>query len=348
MQYEWSLRDEIFESSHRWPVVLAFLLVGAALGWAASLVWPSPYQATNELYVGLNTYRALQDRNVVEYANGEAFNHPDDYKNWQMADLNTILFMDEVINGALQRLQAQDAYWKQVDAKQFRQMAQTYWRNAGKWRLAIDHTDPQRAAQALKAWEESSLAVVGASIAAAQDTMLLDIQLQSLADQQASLQAEVQQARAALEQVQLWQTRLANDAANAALDPPDRAQLLALAQNIALQETAFPQEGATLGAYQTWLDAAAHAIPTRIEILNEQLAGLEKQISQTQADYRQAAKESRGLSAALAVEKTGDAPPLVRAERPTPLLALAGALLGLLAWAFFWLALPAFRKTKSS
>jgi hypothetical protein len=90
---EWSFRDEILLITHRWPIILLFCLVGSLVGWIISFCSPSPHRATKELYVGLNVYRATEDRNAAEHA-GIQFSNPNDYKNWQMANLNSLIFMD--------------------------------------------------------------------------------------------------------------------------------------------------------------------------------------------------------------------------------------------------------------
>src|SRR5512137_1897129 len=91
---EWSLRDEILTISHRWPLIVLFCLAGSLIGFALSYVWPSPHRATKELYVGLNIDQALEDQNAADHAKIKFYN-ADDYKNWQMSSLNTLIFADD-------------------------------------------------------------------------------------------------------------------------------------------------------------------------------------------------------------------------------------------------------------
>jgi uncharacterized protein involved in exopolysaccharide biosynthesis len=64
----WNFRDEILAAAHRWYWVVASFLLGALLGWLVSFVWPAPYRATLNLYVGLNAYRATRDLYIAEVA----------------------------------------------------------------------------------------------------------------------------------------------------------------------------------------------------------------------------------------------------------------------------------------
>ena len=96
MTYQLSVREEVLQTSHHWTVIFSFCLAGIVIGWGVSIFWPANYRASKEIYVGINPYRALEDRNAAEHAEIEFIN-PDDYKNWQMSNLNNIIQMDWVI-----------------------------------------------------------------------------------------------------------------------------------------------------------------------------------------------------------------------------------------------------------
>ena len=100
----WNLLDYILTATHRWYVSLAFILAGSLLGLGTSYVFPSPYRATLDLYVGLNAYRSPYD-SYAEYLAGQSFRMVDDYKNWQMDQLESFVLSDPFMTELLERLQ---------------------------------------------------------------------------------------------------------------------------------------------------------------------------------------------------------------------------------------------------
>jgi hypothetical protein len=92
---------------HRWPTLIAFTLIGCLVGWGVSLFYPPFYRATASLYVGLNPYRAFNDTTFLALANPD-YTNIDDYNNWQMSQLNAAIYLDEIIQTTLDRLQERD------------------------------------------------------------------------------------------------------------------------------------------------------------------------------------------------------------------------------------------------
>ena len=348
---EWSLYEEILAITHRWPVILAFCLVGGLLGWGASLLWPSPYRATTELYVGLNTYRALQDRNAVAFANGFVFTNPDDYKNWQMADLNTVVLMDRVVKDTLNRLRERDSYWQNVPVSELYDMLHVYWRNAGKWRLVAENRDPKRAAQAASAWQEAVIERVDSAVSNAQETLMLDIQIQSLS----AAETQPSQRAAQLKQIQTnledWQKQAKQWPQDQAVDPAEQWQVRSWAVQAAEYDPvwkelleAMPPAGALPKDYYAWLEQARASLNSELDSLQVQIRELQRQRQSASEQYQTASKKSLGLSPNLEVEKVSDRPPELSANRPTGLLILVGAVIGLMAWIILWLARISLRK----
>ncbi|GAH27900.1 unnamed protein product, partial [marine sediment metagenome] len=183
MTNEWSIRDEILNTTHQWPLIFSFCLVGILIGWGISIFWPTSYRVSKEIYVGINPYQALTDRSVSEHASVQ-FNNPDDYKNWQMANLNVLIQTDWMIDETLSSLQNQDDYWKGASREDLARMLKVNWRNAGKWRLVAESDDPSRAAQVLAVWHDTVIKNVQNAVGEAQNTLVLDTQLQSFSSDQ--------------------------------------------------------------------------------------------------------------------------------------------------------------------
>ena len=342
MTNEWSIRDEILNSTHQWPLVFSFCLVGILIGWGISIFWPTSYRVSKEIYVGINPYQALTDRSASEHASVQ-FNNPDDYKNWQMANLNVLIQMDWMIDETLSNLQNQDDYWKGASREDLARMLKVNWRNAGKWRLVAESDDPSRAAQVLAVWHDTVIKNVQNAVGEAQNTLVLDTQLQSFSSDQTraiSRLAELIQLRETVathlktastrhadyqpsqdEHLELWYT-----VAQADLDPAWEPLL-----------EAFPIDGSPASSYIDWLNQVNIVLDQDIRTLEAQSKSLQVQIDDTGARYKDASDKSFGLSGNLQVEKIRRRPPEQYAIRPTGLLILVGGILGLLLWTILWL-----------
>lgn len=189
---EWSLRDELFAATHRWQVIVLCCLAGSLLGWLLSWIWPSPYQASKELFVGLNLSASTRTGLSIQPPSMPVTS-ANDYKNWQMASLNTVIFTDAVISETLDRLRTTDPYWNSINQGDLAAMLRVYWRNAGKWRLAAEHPSSLYAGQAVLAWETVVVEHVHRAVEQSQYAQQLDLQAQaamaSLAETEARLTA---------------------------------------------------------------------------------------------------------------------------------------------------------------
>lgn len=344
MVNEWSLREEVLSTSHRWPTILLYCLVGALLGGLVSYIWPSPYQATTELYVALNIYRWDQDQNAVDHANGVAFNFPDDYKNWQMADLDAVIRMNDVMKETLQRLRAADDWWLGVSKEQLSGMLRTYWRNAGKWRLVAEAPDAQRAAEAVTVWQTVVFETLNAAMVHSREAMELHLQLLSVTDAETQLalrQAQLEEARRSMV---AWQAAAVGQPESWTPAESERLQLKTAFETAApgpvgqavLQD--FPDTEAPGASYLAWLERASLALDEEIRSVQAQAAALVEQRVEIDSLYQVAATKSYGFSPDLVVEPVSDGEPTLSVVRPTALLALIGGVLGLLVWAGVWIA----------
>ena len=117
----WYLRDFALNLSRRWYLLLGVFLIGIMFGWIASLVWPVTYQATETLYVGLNAYRASSDRYIAQAA-AEQFTNLDDYKHWQMSQIEAIALSAGLLEDTLLQMQTSEPAWETVPVAEFRMM----------------------------------------------------------------------------------------------------------------------------------------------------------------------------------------------------------------------------------
>jgi len=342
MTTEWSLRNEIIFQTHRWPIIVIFCLAGSLLGWGVSLAWPSPHRATKELSVGLNIYQAARDRTAAEHA-GLKFWNIDDYKNWQMASLNSLIFTDSVIDETLLQLQAIDDYWFSFNQRKLARMLHAYWRNAGKWRLVAESDDPHRAAEAVTVWQDVVVREANIAIEHSKDAMALDRQLQAIIISQTQSQARLAELEKLRDLLRVWRA----DFSETVDQTPDANQLWTIHNYLtnavadefwSLLLDEFPAQDAPLQEYVQWLDLAGNYLDVEFQIQQAQIDTLEENKQQLVAQYEAASQKSQGLSVDLLVDKITDDEPEQSIVRPTGQLMLFGSILGLIVWAYLFMA----------
>lgn len=339
---DWSLREAVLYASHRWYLIVFLCLVGALIGWVVAVVRPSPSRATLELYVGLNIYQAADDRNAAEHA-GLPFGNVNDYKNWQMANLNTLIYMNSIVDETLEHLQAQDPYWLGVSHEDLARALHAYWRNAGKWRLVVEFSDPERASQAVSAWQEVVVERVNQAVSQARDALSLASQIRTVADARIQAMARLAQLGYTRDKLAEWQTQLEQDSADHPVEEANRQLIWLLIVEAGKDPSwqpvlqSFPAPQAFNGAYRDWLAVSLPLIEEQLSALQEQIGFLEDQEHELTAQYAQASRESLGLSAELEVQKIANVPPERDVLRPTGQLMLIGSFLGFSLWVIIWL-----------
>ncbi len=311
------------------------MLAGALLGWGAAN-WSSPqYRASAELYIGLHAYRAPEEnnRNASSYYD---FRNLDDFKNWQLEQLNQFVRRDEIVAEVLTRLQAQDAAWAQVTPAELQAMLSPQWRTVGKWRLTVTAPTAPMAVQAAEVWRTVTLEALDEALQSAVQVMRLDVEMQAVADQQVDLvrrAAVLTQAHTALEN---WRAAAAVSP-DAPLSDLQRWQL----QGIVAQAStfsplwqdlldAFPTPNAPTDEMLTWCEAVLTAIEQEQASLPETQAALQAHFEALDAQYAAANAASHGFSRNLSLEGIASAPIEAQAVRASGAWMLTGTLLGAL------------------
>lgn len=346
--HEWSFRDEALAATHRWHLIVLFCLAGSLVGWLISLALPTPHRATKELFVGLNISRSADDRNAAEHA-GLPFLNANDYKNWQMSSLNTVIYMDSVLDETLSRLRLVDPYWQNVSRQDLAKMLHVYWRNAGKWRLVAEHEDALRAAQAVVAWQDVVVEQVHAAVAQSQSALLLGDEWKAITDEKARTISQAAALDQILKKLQAWRTILSSRPADQTMVEVERLLLLQLldqaGQGTAWQalRTTFPSPGSSNDAFIAWIERAFPLLDTEIQILQARIDDIEQRQPELAANYTDASNGSLGLSSELLVQKISDRKLEQTAVRSTGVAILVGAGVGLILWLLIWLVAPALR-----
>lgn len=339
MQNQWNVREEILRAAHRWPFILIFFFVGSLIGFGICYTLPHYYRAEVNLHVSYNA--------------DAIFRNPDDYKNWNMEQLNVIVLSDNVLQKTLARLAADDPYWKDVSAEQLSQRLQVHWRSVGIWRLVAEDRQPERAVMLTQVWktvalEEISTALENATLAQKfNDQFIATARAKVDASLRASALSQVAEALSA------WRESNAQADPNQVLDNSSRWRILSLVAQVANNNEAgdalmaqIPAEGSSLAEYQVWVDSALVYIEAELPIVQKQLADLTPQAEEFYAQWGEKNHIAYGLSMYLTVEDVDNAEPIAKPVRADSLAALVGGCLGLVVWCFFWLALPAIKERR--
>jgi hypothetical protein len=335
---DWILRDEIYAAAHRWPLIVLFILAGSLLGWGVAYLLPSPYQASEEISVELNAYRAVEDRYAAGYAETE-FRTLDDYKHWQMSQLDVLVRSEPYLQETLTRLQQADPAWNPVGTPELRNMLKANWRNAGRWRLIAVNQDSDRAGQAVRVWKEVILEKTKAAVESSQDLFQTELRLRALAGELHPIRerlASLPGVRAALAE---WRSVSDQLPADRPLGEVERWQVQALAARAAGLDEAwqellaeYPSAEAPLSDYQEWVDRLLVAVEAESDFLAGREQSLAAEQAELLAEWESAIPAGQGLSATLLVDPVSSEAPLVRPLRPTSQAVLVGGLLGLVAW----------------
>jgi hypothetical protein len=341
----WKIRTEILLAAHRWYWAVVSFLVGALLGWIISLILPAPYRAVQDVYVGLNAYRVTRDLYIAEVAE-EQFRNLDDYKNWQMSQLNSLALSDEYLTETLIRLQDIDQNWRVIDLPELRSMLAIAWRNTGDWHFSARAENPIWATQAVSIWSEVVTEKVALAVESARQLVVIESQLQAVSKELTDLEKRhvlLQETQTAL---QNWQTLLKSNLSEQTIPPATHWALVSLVANAAswnigwvfLMEGA-PPYGSLSEDYFSWLDQVDGMIEAELSTIPAQIDILTNKQEMLNTEYTKTADDSKALSANLAVQILNTEQPQLTHLRETGTMIVIGGLLGLTFWGFGWLVL---------
>lgn len=337
---EWRLSEQVAFHLHRWPLLLAFVLCGALAGLVIGWIWPAAYEARQEIFVGINALPQAHENPGLDSSYYQLRNL-DDYKNWQMEQLDQFVYTDEVLLATLETLQSSNPAWAGLTTEDLRTVLGAEWRTAGRWQLAATHEIRALAEAAAAAWSAEVEKQTAQAVEQAREMLALDARRQASARARSELltyQATRQELRnslnAELEEMEGRQGET--------LDERSRQRLLALVGQAAGFTTAwqaalanFPEPQAPARAYSLWINDAIHLLQMDLDLGENQLDALETDLTATASAYQAAVQQSYGLSPNLVVEGIITPQPAVSVQRPTGELVALGAALGFLAWLLF-------------
>jgi hypothetical protein len=338
MHNEWSIKKEIINATQRFPIFMMYCLTGCLIGWITSIFLPSPYRATKELYVGLNTQRIIHHQQASNLIDIQIINM-DDYKNWQMNSLNSVIFTDSIIEETLKQLQELDTYWKDFNTETLSDDLHVYWRNAGKWRLVAENKNARYARQAVYVWQEVVLEEINLAISASHQAYELDRQLQSTTNAQTKAIEQAAVYDQLIVDLINWKEILSLLSQNQLLSDSEHDILRSLTQYDTLTGSSatvinqkFPETNSPIYKYLYWIDEFLLWLNSENNIIQHRIKSLEIERLKYAADFEKASHSSMGLSSDLVVDGINGDQINVYTIRPTSLLILIGALLGMILW----------------
>lgn len=332
VDHSWSLTAALQKAANTWYWMLAWIVAGALFGFGFVWLRPAEYRAIAEIYIGLNAYRAPLYSQEISFSFYE-FRNLDDYKNWQMSELEAVLVRDETLAAVQEVLGSLDPTWGALTPAQLRQHLRVAWSAPGVWQLQAVAAEPRLAEALAGAWQQVTVPRLEQMIASAGEALLLDIQLQENARQQDTLlihQTTLTQAAAGL---QTWLTEAP------AADPLARARLSAWAAQAAGFDPGWqallaeqPPAAASAAELNSWVQVVLARLLSDQALVAEQLATLQSRATELGADYTAANQASFGLAHTLVVEGMASQPPQAVPLRSTGLGLVTGALIGWLLW----------------
>lgn len=334
----WYLRDVILALTHRWDIIIVFTLVGALMGWGVSYLWPSPYQATRTIHVGLNAYRFADDAYAESLA-GQPFRLVDDYKNWQMEQLNDLIFTDDFIQDTVDHLQEKDPYWEAISPEEFRRMASVTWRNVGEWNLIIKTIDSKRAAEAVLAWEETILDRINQAIEHSNQVVSLDMEMKQLVDNRQKLELRLERLTYVSEKLSFLVEVLGKKPEASIVTSLERSNLLLAVAQASDWQPAWdklldgaPPIGSTVGETLSWIESVIAFVEEERKLIPQQISLMDEAFSSLRVHYDEEVSRSLGLSSTLLVEGDEETEVSLDKIRPKGILILVGGIFGLLTW----------------
>ncbi len=339
---EWNPRQEIISAAHRWYWIAASILIGALLGWIVGFIWPAPFRASVDLYVGLNAHRATRNLYFAEVTE-ESLENLDDYKHWQMSQLNALVLSDEYLAETLKRLQIENPIWQEFEVPTLRDQLTVSWRNTGEWHFSALMEEPILSAQAVNIWIDVVVEKTNELITAARRLTLIVSELNAISGALVSAQTRQNLLLETKNNLEEWQSNLNQFPDDQPVSSLDHWSILAQVSItadwspgwIAALEAA-PSLGTFPIEYLNWLTQVIALMDAELAELPKTIEALNVDFIQLTDEYKMAADQSRALAGNFEVAKIKAQPPEVDHLRPTGTLMLIGGLFGLMILIIGW------------
>ncbi len=332
---DWSLQEEFLGLIRQWHIIAALFLVGAAAGWLVGMILPGTYEARARLKVSFNS--------------DAIYLTPDDYKNWQVEELEDLALSEPVLSKTLAELQSEGgSAWSNVSIDDLLRVAAPRWRNAGAWHLTATLQDADRAASLAETWRDVLQAEATEALEHAAAFNRLDRRLNELAREIGRADADIALLALFRTDFEEWDASISDDGAGGV--HVARAAVLAERINrypglgIVIQND-FPGRDGPADTFQVWGAAVLDAVEDARKSKEEYRAGLLAHYRELEQEWLSEKAASAGLSVYLSVETPANASIQVERHYERGSLAIAGGPTAVLLWLTIQLILVAARRS---
>lgn len=318
----WHLRDELLILTQKWYVSALAFLLGSLAGLALALALPPAYRAEATLFVAIN----LDTHLTAE----------DDYKHWQLAQLEALFRTEAVRTQVLAALQAQDTRWAQATPAALDEMFSVEWRNAGVWTMVVTGPDPQMAADAVLLWRQIALQELEKVLPHAEAAYRMAEAHRAALALQTETGLRLQELQTWQEEAAAWTATLTTP--DSTFSPDELAALQALAGKARLLLASYagllpplPSPDEPPAAYLPFLEQAQQIASGESDILKARTSQLETEVQRLYEAWAEENRAAREISIYLEAKPLSEDARVV-ARRPAGTLALAGGTIGMLGW----------------
>jgi len=336
----WKFREELLESLNQWHLILAFILIGALIGYVISYVVPAPYQAVSEFYIGIDVERVNHLEFIIPLAEEEPLNL-DDYKNWQLKQVADILTSDRVLNQTLSEIHQVDSGLGELTLRDLRKAINIYWYDTGTWRLEVVLPQKDHAVQVVDTWLDTGHNEISRLLLISKTGSNIDQQIWSSNIAISEIKLQRAKYQAVSSSCAEWITKLSEFSGSSQLDLELYTEINEWVQ-LQVETASFsmdpfidiPQEDEPIDTFILWFTDKQTLAEKAIVQLESEKKILEDERDEILPEFHQYLEDSLGLSANL-VLLPNTSETNVRRIYSTDRFTIGGSLLGLFVWISF-------------
>ncbi len=349
---EWKLREKLVQFKKTWPILITVLLVSGLIAWGAVHLFPPLQRATADLFIGIDITRVNDVSSLATYAKTEPFN-VDDYKNWQLSQINGIATSERVANLALEKLRELDPYWEDVSTAEFQELQDLFWYDVGTWRLQFQAPENVYALQGVQAWREILLQDLARLIRESEDVLELEGRMRASNTAISQLETRVAEMELLIAEIADVRVELESADPQQEMDDSLREDLRLLIAGAAEEDVLWeqvldeiPEKDQSHLAYILWIDQVLAAVESDLESHQAIMEALVSDHELLTEDYLREIKEAHGLSASLYIGEETTQPKIIETY-PDTQIAFLGSLVGLLIYIIIWVMFSERRRVNS-
>ncbi len=338
---EWKLQKKIVQFIKLWPILIAVFLGSGLITWGTVHLFPPLQSATADLYIGIDITRVYDVSSAATYTIAEPFN-VDDYKNWQLSQVNSIAKSERIANLTIKRLQDLDPYWENISASEFQEMQDLFWYDVGTWRLQFQSPDIDNALQAVQVWREVLLQDLSRLIQESEDVLEFEGRMRASNTAIKKLKTRTTVLELLIEEITAVQEELKNADPQQGMNDSSREEIWLSIAGTSEEDPMWeqvlndiPERDQPNLEYIYWMDQVLAVVERDYE---SHLAVMEALVSDHESlteDYVREIREAEGLSASLFVREEGSQPEIIKFY-PDTQIAFLGSIIGLLIYIIIW------------